>query len=327
MLFSAPLEVARTNAWTFAPRWTSASVRCEPMKPSAPVTSTVRPPKCSAYSRSRSASAASLQTVSWSVLGIRLGRPMEGSVSPRTTVARSGLQTALSLATVTGLAAVVGVIIAREFGRGAVTDGFFAAYGLFIVIVLVATGLRPVVLPWLARAQEGGRLGVEVEAWAMVLAALGIPALVLGLLAADWTAELLTGGLPDAARRAAATVLPWMLPAAVCQLYAALAASALAALDDYATAAVAYAAGSVSGLALILWRVGEDGVAAVAWGMFLNGALTLSILGVALALRGARVSGELPSGVGSRLLELWRGVALALVLQALYVVCLRFATG
>ena len=43
MLFSAPLEVARTKAWTLAPSSTSASVRWEPMKPSAPVTSTVRP--------------------------------------------------------------------------------------------------------------------------------------------------------------------------------------------------------------------------------------------------------------------------------------------
>jgi hypothetical protein len=217
------------------------------------------------------------------------------------------------------------VIIAREFGRGAQTDGFFAAYGLFIVIVLVATGLRPVVLPWLARAQAEGRLGAEVEAWALVLAVLAVPALVLGLAAADWTASLLTGGLPDVARQAAGSVLPWMLPAAVCQVYAALAASALAALDDYATAALAYAVGSVSGLALILWRVGEDGVVAVAWGMFVNGALTLSILAVVLTLRGSSASGTMPSGIGSRLLELWRGVALALVLQALYVVCLRFA--
>ena len=43
MLFSAPLEVARTKAWTLASSATSASVRCDPMKPSAPVTSTVRP--------------------------------------------------------------------------------------------------------------------------------------------------------------------------------------------------------------------------------------------------------------------------------------------
>ena len=38
MLFSAPDEVARTNAITLAPSATSASVRCEPMNPSAPVT-------------------------------------------------------------------------------------------------------------------------------------------------------------------------------------------------------------------------------------------------------------------------------------------------
>jgi hypothetical protein len=60
MLFSAPLDVARTNAWTFASRWRSASVRCEPMKPSAPVTRTVRPEKCSENSRRSAASASSL---------------------------------------------------------------------------------------------------------------------------------------------------------------------------------------------------------------------------------------------------------------------------
>ena len=43
MLLSAPDEVARTNATTSAPISTSASVRCEPMKPSAPVTRHVRP--------------------------------------------------------------------------------------------------------------------------------------------------------------------------------------------------------------------------------------------------------------------------------------------
>ena len=61
MLFSAPLEVARTKACTFAPSSTSASVRCEPMKPSAPVTITVRPSYASAKSRRRPARAFSLQ--------------------------------------------------------------------------------------------------------------------------------------------------------------------------------------------------------------------------------------------------------------------------
>ena len=44
VLKGVSLDVARTNAVTLAPISTSASVRCEPMKPSAPVTSTVRPP-------------------------------------------------------------------------------------------------------------------------------------------------------------------------------------------------------------------------------------------------------------------------------------------
>src|SRR5262249_12673710 len=92
------------------------------------------------------------------------------SVSKRT--ASSGLGslatgaiTALALAVQTGLAALVGVIIAREFGRTAETDGFFAAYGVFVVVVLAATAIRIAVLPALARARDERRLGEEVAAY------------------------------------------------------------------------------------------------------------------------------------------------------------------
>ena len=64
MLLSAPLEVARTNACTSAPSSTSASVRCEPMNPSAPVTSTVRPAYASPSSERSSSKASSVQDVS-----------------------------------------------------------------------------------------------------------------------------------------------------------------------------------------------------------------------------------------------------------------------
>ena len=40
----------------------------------------------------------------------------------------TGAVTGMALAVQTGLAAVVGVIVARDFGRTAETDGFFAAY-------------------------------------------------------------------------------------------------------------------------------------------------------------------------------------------------------
>ena len=51
-----------------------------------------------------------------------------------------------------------------------------------------------------------------------------------------------------------------MLLAAVGQLYAGLAASALAALDDYLTAAVTYIVASVAGLTYIFVRVDADGI-------------------------------------------------------------------
>ena len=66
----------------------------------------------------------------------------------------TGAVTAVGIAVQTGLAAVVGIVIARKLGRTAETDGFFAAYGVFIVLALAATAVRVTVLPPLARARE-----------------------------------------------------------------------------------------------------------------------------------------------------------------------------
>jgi len=239
---------------------------------------------------------------------------------------KSGLQTALSLATSIGLAAIVGLIIAREFGRGAETDGFFAAYGVFIVLVLAAHAFRVVALPALARAHGEQKLASETTTWALALSVLAAPALLVSIFASSAVAAALTGSLPEAARETAAEALVWMVPAAVGQLYAALAASALAALDDYGTAAAGFAAGSVAGLGLILLLVGSHGIVAVAWGMALNGAVSFAIPVAALLARG-RPRGLAPrhSEVPARLVEFGRGVALPLVLQALYLISLRFA--
>lgn len=233
--------------------------------------------------------------------------------------------TALSLATVTGLATVVGVVIARAFGRSSETDGFFAAYGIFIVLVLAASALRLVVLPPLTRARVEGRLAAETGAYGLALAVLAVPALVLSTFAPGVVADLLTAD--PAARAAAESALVWMVPAAVLQLYAGLAASALAAADDYGTAALGYALGSVAGLALILLRADPDGIVAVAWGMALNGAIALAVPAAGLAVRGrgAGAATSLGTGLALRLGEFARGAALPLALQALYVVCFRFA--
>ena len=68
----------------------------------------------------------------------------------------SAALTATSLIVVSGFAALVGVLIAREFGRTDETDGFFAAYGVFVVVVTAAQAIRVAVLPALARARAPG---------------------------------------------------------------------------------------------------------------------------------------------------------------------------
>src|SRR5581483_12467005 len=95
---------------------------------------------------------------------------MQGSPSGRGTAVRSGLLTGLSTAAVSASAAVAGALLARKFGNGDRTDGFFAAYAVYVVLVLVASALRVVVLPEFARARAANALGREVGSWALALA-------------------------------------------------------------------------------------------------------------------------------------------------------------
>jgi hypothetical protein len=243
----------------------------------------------------------------------------------------SGALTAASTLVVAASSAVAGVVIAREFGRTEETDGFFAAYGVFFVVVLAAQAIRIAVLPTLARAREQSRLAGEIAAFAVAIGVVAVPFVLVGVLAARQIAVLLTGDGPEVAQDAAADALRWMVPAAAAHLFAGLAASGLAALDDYLTAALAYAAGSGAGLTLILLRVEPDGIVAVAWGMALNGTVSLLVPLAALAWR-ARFS-RMPAGamrptgppLAARLGAFAAAAALPIALQLLYVVCLPFA--
>jgi hypothetical protein len=229
------------------------------------------------------------------------------------------------------VSAVAGVVIAREFGRTDETDGFFAAYGVFIVLGLAAQAIRIAVLPTLARARDERRLAGEAAGFALALAAVAVPSIVLAEAAASPIADVLTGGGSDAARDAAAEALRWMVPAAVAHLFAGLAASTLAALDDYATAAFGYAVGSLSGLALLLFRVEPDGIIAASWSMALNGSVALGVPLTVLAVRALRsrmpAVAVRPSGppLPTRLTAFAAAAALPIALQSLYVVCLPFA--
>jgi len=251
--------------------------------------------------------------------------------SPGAGTLAAGALTAASMLVVSTVAALVGVVIAREFGRTEETDGFFAAYGVFIVVTIAAQAIRVAVLPALTRARAERRLAGEVAGFALALAVVAVPLIVVSELESSAIGGVLTGGRSDISQESAAEALRWMVPAAALYLFAGLAASGLAALDNYATAAFGFALGSAAALVLILLRVDPDGIIAVAWGMGLNGAVSALVPIVALAFRARRQ--QMPSGAArpsgpplrSRLGGFGAAAALPLGVQMLYIVCLPFA--
>lgn len=247
---------------------------------------------------------------------------MEGTRSRGRGAVGSGVLTGISTAAVSASAAVLGVILSRKFGHGVKTDGFFAAYGIYLALVLVASSLRVIVLPRFVAARAGGRLGREVGTWAAGLAPPLAVVVVASIVWPHTIASWLTSS--SSAGDQAATLLPWVVVSAAAQIYGGLVASGLAALDDYAWAAFGFAFGSVAGVVLTLLLV-DHGIVAFGWGLALNGALSLAIPLVPLVLRGGLAAPD--AGIAPRLLQLGEGVAVPLALQGLYVIAYRFASG
>ena len=103
--------------------------------------------------------------------------------------------------------------------------------------MLVASALRVVVLPSLARAQEAGGSFGSVVARADSRSR-SVRARVVVSVPGDRldARDVLAGGLPPA-QDAAAELLPWLVPAAVAQLYAGSPRVGSPRYDGYGTAA------------------------------------------------------------------------------------------
>ena len=205
------------------------------------------------------------------------------------------------------------------------TDGFFAAYAVYIAVVLVASALRVVVLPQFARARVAGELGREFASWALALAVVLVPAVVGRGRRAPAVAGALTSRAAGHARGAAA-LLPWLIPAAAAQIDAGVAASALAALDDYGTAAFAYGLGGGARLRRHPRALVEHSVAA--FGVGARGERRR--VARRPARRPRRAGRRGPAGHARsprRLRDLVEGVSLPFALQGLYVIGYRFTTG
>jgi Lipid II flippase MurJ len=252
----------------------------------------------------------------------------KGSPTRGRSAVRSGVLTGLSYVTLSLAAALAGAFLAHKFGRNVRTDGFMAAYGVYLVLVLGAQAFRMVVVPDLTRAEEEGRLWAEFRAYCMAFLVIAVPATVVTVLFAGFFGELVTGRLPQVAASVAADALPWLIPAAFLQLLAALAASALAARNSYQPAAFAFALGGIAGLAFFVLAADAHGIVSLAWGLALNGAVALALPIVVLLARGSlREHRNAPFRVRHRLWLLVYGTALPLASQGLYLIALRFAAG
>ena len=241
---------------------------------------------------------------------------------------RSGALTGVAQVVVALAAAGAGALLAQKFGRTAETDGFLAAYGVYLVLVLAAQTLRLVVVPDLTRARAEDRLGEEVEAYAVAFLAFAVPTSVLVIVLSNPLGDLITGSLPPISAHVAGRALAVLVPAAFLQLLAALAASALAAQDSYGTAAFGYATGGLMGLAIFAAFANGHGVVALAWGLAANGAVSLAVP-LARLLRNRAVGARLPARIGvlRRLHVLLEGAAVPLALQGCYLLSLRFAAN
>src|SRR5919201_4042654 len=141
---------------------------------------------------------------------------------------------------------VLAVVVAAYFGSTPQTDGFFVAYGVYSLLVLVAQSMRTSIP---ARLLESETVFAAFDRFlagaALIFLAGGVAMVVLGAP----VAALLTGSGSGPAHATAAESLRILWPAVGGQLFAALAAAMLGLAGDFGRAALSYAAGGLTTVA------------------------------------------------------------------------------
>ena len=212
---------------------------------------------------------------------------VKGSPARGRSALRSGALTGLSYVTLSLAAALAGAFLAHKFGRNLQTDGFMAAYGVYLVLVLGAQAFRMVVVPDLTRAEAEGRLGAEFRAYCLAFLVVAVPATVLTALFAGFFGELVTGRLPrglggDRGGRAALAD-PGRVPAAARRTRRECARRARQLPARGARLCARRASpGSCSSSSPRM----RTGIVSLAWGLTLNGAVAVAVPVVVLLCRG-----------------------------------------
>jgi hypothetical protein len=176
--------------------------------------------------------------------------PAAGAAQPR--LVRSMLLTSGGQAMAMATGGLLAILIAARFGGSGHTDGFFAAYAVYGLILLIAQSTRLTVVP---RLVGGPDRFAGFDAFVAGLAVLWLGCGVLFVPLGGPLADLLTGTADAQSTARDAFLVLW--PAAGAQLFAALGAAMLGVLGRFGEAAAGYVAGSVAGpwgSARLRWR-------------------------------------------------------------------------
>jgi putative peptidoglycan lipid II flippase len=180
---------------------------------------------------------------------------------------------------------LLAVLVAVVIGNDAGTDGFFAAFAVYSIVVTFAQSARTTIVARLLEGKE--RFSVLDHYFGAALLIVALVGVAFGLLNTV-VAELLTGDLPAEASEAAETALLVFWPAAALQLFGALGAAMLGALEDFVWAGAAFIVGSLSAIPSFLLLQPALGIDAVSVGILIGSAVSAIIVGLGLLRAGWR---------------------------------------
>ena len=233
--------------------------------------------------------------------------------------------TALAQVASMTLGATIALVILLRFGKNRETDGLFAAYGIYGVLVVIAQTFRTTIV---ARLVEGPSLFAALDRYLGAIAVIFLGAAVPLVALGDPLSHLLIGHLGSTATHTARIALLVLWLAAGAQLASALLAAALAVREEFALPGGAYVTGGLVSIAALLGFAPLLGIQAVPLALCLGGATTVALMMLRLARLGYRpsLSGVVPDGgsVARAGLLLWAAVG-AVSGQVAFVVTIGFA--
>jgi peptidoglycan biosynthesis protein MviN/MurJ (putative lipid II flippase) len=195
-------------------------------------------------------------------------------VASDTSTARSSVVVSIGFLLSGVLGALLAFFIAVIIGEGAETDGFLAAYAVYLTFVLFGSTLRVALVPLLGPTTDGARFRQVAAANVRdLLAVAGLAAIVL-IVASPLVGRVLVPGAPGDAKSTAALSTAILAAAAFCQVWAALLSAVLAAVRRFVSSAVLYTVASSATVALAVVLMALGGIWGAAVGV-LGGALTL----------------------------------------------------